>query len=342
MNLNEKDVKKISTLVLIFILIVLSFLIVRPLLIAVLGGLILAYILYPLFLFTNKRIKSKTFSAWAVTIFIILIILVPLWFLTPVIIQQLSEFFAMYQSLDMSTIIRYFFPTGNEKFVTQFTLTLNSFLTTATRAGSEALVNLIVDVPYILINLFVLGFVFFYALRDGDKLKEFAKSVSPLSEHNEKILVGHFKDMTDTVIYDQIIVGVVQGLFAGIGFIVFGIPSALLLTIIAIFFSVIPFLGPFIVWIPVSLYLFASGKTDAGVIYVLYNVIIVSTVDNFVRSYLISKRTKVSPAVVLVGMIGGLYIFNVMGLIIGPLILAYLISLLESFKDRSFYGLFKQ
>ena len=84
-----------------------------------------------------------------------------------------------------------------------------------------------------------------------------------------------------------------------------------------------------------------SGSSSATLIaYLLYNILIVSLVDNILRSYIVSKRTNVPSAIVLVGMIGGLFVFGVVGLIIGPLMLAYLLTLLESFKDKSIYSLF--
>jgi predicted PurR-regulated permease PerM len=74
----------------------------------------------------------------------------------------------------------------------------------------------------------------------------------------------------------------------------------------------------------------------------MYNLFIVSVIDNVLRSYIISRKTNLSQAIVLVGMLGGLFLFGILGLIIGPLIMAYLIALLESYKDKSLYTLFTE
>jgi len=98
--------------------------------------------------------------------------------------------------------------------------------------------------------------------------------------------------------------------------------------------------GPSIIWIPITIYLFSTQSAGLAVGFLLYNLFIVSTIDNVIRSYIISRRTKLSPAIILVGMLGGIFVFGILGLIIGPLLLAYLVTLLESFKDKTIYSLF--
>ena len=97
-------------------------------------------------------------------------------------------------------------------------------------------------------------------MRDSDKLINFVKGISPLNDAKEKIVVKHFKDMTGAVIYGWVVVGIIQGILAGVGFFLFGIKSALVLTIVAIFLSIIPFLGPAFVWVPVSIFLLMQGN----------------------------------------------------------------------------------
>src|SRR3989338_137280 len=340
MNLDEKDIKRLSTLGLLLILCIISFFIVRPILISAIAGLILAYVFTPLYRKIHLHVKSKNLAAWIVSILILVILIIPLWFIFPVVLKQVYALYSQYQSLDMTSMVKSIFPSASDKFLIQTTATLNNFVVTLTSLISNLITNFFLNIPYLLVDLFIMAFVFYYSLRDSEGLVNFFKSISPLSEVHQKILVKHFRDMTDSIIYGQVIVGIVQGAFAGLGFAIFGINNALVLTLLAIIFSIIPFLGPFIVWIPIAILLFANGDVSLGVAYLLYNLLIVSVVDNIVRSYLISKKTKVSPALIMVGMIGGLYLFNIIGLIIGPLILAYLVTILESFKDKSVYTLF--
>ena len=86
---------------------------------------------------------------------------------------------------------------------------------------------------------------------------------------------------------------------------------------------------------PAAIYLFAAGSTGAGIGFTIYSIIIVSTIDNFLRPYLVSRRTKSASVVVLMGMIGGLIVFGPLGLLIGPLILEYVVLFLDAYKNKA-------
>ncbi len=341
MEFGEKDVKKISILLLAAVLIVLAFIVVQPFIISAISGLILAYIFMPVYRKINYYVKNKSAAAFILVMLILVCIFAALWFAAPVMIKQTFDLFLTVQKIDMQKFVHTLFPTASSDFVTQMTVTLNNISSKAFSASANALSSFLTNLPKFLLDLFILGFIFFYGMRDAEQLKAFVKGISPLSESKEKIVVNHFKNMTGAILYGWVVVGVIQGLLAGIGFFIFGVKSALILTVIAIFLSIIPFLGPAFVWVPVGIYLIATTN-NAGMIigYFLYNLLIVSLVDNIIRSYIISKRTEVSPAVILLGMLGGIFMFGVTGIVIGPLVLAYLLTLLESFRDKSIYTLF--
>ena len=114
----------------------------------------------------------------------------------------------------------------------------------------------------------------------------------------------------------------------------------LAILIFAVFFSVIPLIGPWLIWVPVAIYLFISGNTLSAVIFTVYCAIGVSSIDNLLRPYIIARRTGVSSVVILVGMIGGIFVFGILGIILGPLILAYLILFLEAYRTQTLPELF--
>ena len=146
--------------------------------------------------------------------------------------------------------------------------------------------------------------------------------------------------MTSSIIFGYILIGIIQGIATGIGLLIFGVPHALLLTVFAIFASIIPIVGPWLVWVPAAIYLFSIGNTTAAILFILYSAIIVSSTDNFLRPYIIARKTGVSSVIVLVGMIGGLFVFGILGIILGPLILSYLVLFLEAYKNRTLTEMF--
>ena len=138
-----------------------------------------------------------------------------------------------------------------------------------------------------------------------------------------------------SVIFGQIIIGIFQGIFTGIGLFIFKAPSPLILSIVAIFVGIIPLIGPWLVWFPVAIYLLLlSGNTFGGIGLMIYGLIIISWIDTIVRPLIVSKTAKVSSPIVLIGMVGGLFVFGILGLIIGPLILSYISLILEMYKDK--------
>ncbi len=342
MQLEEKQIKRFSTAFVIAVLGIIVFFFIKPVLLSVITGLILAYVCMPLYKKILNKTSSSNFSAFLVILLMVLVILIPLWIITPMIFQQIFDLFKLSQTFNAESTIRNMFPTASEQFITQIIVTFATIISKTTSVVMNYLVQFLMDIPITFLHLFIIGFICFFTMRDSEELKKFIRGISPLAKSKEKIMVQQFKGITDSVIYGQIVIGIVQGLFAGLGFLLFRIPNALLLTLIAIIISVIPVLGPSLVWIPLTIYMFIKGSPIIAILFLVYNIIVVSTTENILRTYIVSKRTNFSQAVILVGMFGGFFIFGVIGFIIGPLLLAYFITFLRSYNDQNLYSLFSE
>ncbi len=342
MELNDRNIKRISVLILVLLMALLAFFLIRPILLSIIGGLLLAYTFFPVYKWTYSKIKARNAAATIVSLLVVTLILVPLYFFIPFMINQVFGLFQDAQEFNVQNLIKIFFPSAPETFVIQLTATLDSVISKISSSVLNSLISFLLEIPTILFNFAIVAFVFFFALRDSDKLGEFVSSLSPLNKNQEKKVVQQFKDITNSIVYGQIIIGLVQGIIAGIGFFLFGIPNALIISALAIILSTIPMVGPFFVWGPAAIYLFVQRNTITAAIFLLYNIIIVTNIDNILRLYLVSKKTNLSPVIVLIGMVGGIFIFGILGLILGPLILAYFITLLHAYKDNTLSSLFSQ
>jgi len=171
-------------------------------------------------------------------------------------------------------------------------------------------------------------------MRDSVKLFDYIKNISPFSVSAEKKLSDQFKGITNAVIYGQIIVGIIQGVLTGVGLFIFGAPNALLFTFLAILTGIIPIIGAWLIWVPISIYFLIQGDTFAGIGLILYGSIIISWIDNIIRPKFVADRSNLNTPITLVGMIGGLMAFGILGLIIGPLIISYLIIVIESYQSK--------
>lgn len=339
MQIDDKDIKKIAVVTLVAILALLLLYLLRPVLLSIVGGLILAYIFSPTFSWITRYIKNATFAALLVSLGIILVIALPLWFVIPLMAQQVFGIYVFFQNANLQEAIASLFPTASEQFIAQITLSVNGFIGDIVTKASTSLGSYLEDLPTIFLNMFIVFFVFFFTLRDAHHLRAFVGALSPFSKGHEKVLIQQFKDITDSVVYGQIIVGLVQGGLAGLGFLLFGVDNVLVLTVLATFLAVLPIVGPFIIWIPIGIYMLAQGQITQGTLYLIYNFIIVSLVDNVLRTYLIARKVDISPAIILVAMVGGFYVFGLVGFLLGPLIASYFLTFLKAYKENTFQTL---
>jgi len=332
--ITEMTFKKLSMIIFVALLAFLTIFILYPIIIPIFLGLILGYSFYPLYNFFFKYIKERNSAAIIVVIIFILIILLPLWFLFPLIVKQLFDAYLFLQGIDFHTIVISLFPNTTQEAATSLATVLNTFIARIIGSASTGLSSFILDFADISFKFVVFLFVFFFTMRDSEKLSAYIKEFSPFNSHAEKKLITQFKGITNSVIYGQILIGIIQGTLTGIGLWIFGIPNVILYTFVAILFGIIPVIGTWLVWIPAMIYLFTLGETWSGVGLLLYGGIIVGWIDNLIRPKITAAYSNLSTPITLIGMVGGLLAFGILGLILGPLILSYLIILLESYQSK--------
>jgi len=329
--------KKIIPMVVFFILVVLAFLIIKPILMSIVFGFILAFIFGPLYNLLLKLTKSKNLSAGLICAILVVIIVIPIWLFTPMIINQAFKVYQEVQTTDFVTPLKNIFPSlfSSEEFSQEIGSMLHSFVSGVADSLVNSLEDIILRFPTMMLQFIVILFTFFFALRDRVKLNVYLRSIIPFPKKVQNDLFASSKAITRSVLYGQVILGIIQGIVVGIGFFIFGIPNAFILTLLAILVGVIPIIGPMLVWIPVIVYLAVNNGSVVSIIGIFIFGFAGSNIDNLLRPMIVSKASKINSAVVLIGMIGGLFFFGVLGLILGPLVLAYLYILLDLYRDHS-------
>jgi len=282
-----------------------------------------------------KGIKNKNIAALLICLVLLAIILLPLIFLTPVLIDQSVKLYISSQNLDFITPLKKIFPSLfiSDEFSLSIANTIQSFITKAIDSLMNSFANVILELPTIILQLVIVFFTLFYSLRDKDEIIKYVKSILPFSPEVENKLFKASKDVTSSVIFGMVIVGALQGLITGIGFFIFKVPNALLLSLFAIIGGILPIVGPAIIWVPVVIYLLIGGNTFAAAGIVMFG-ILSHIPDYLVRPLFLSKRTQLNAGIASIGMIGGIFFFGVLGVLLGPLILSYLIIVMELFKKK--------
>jgi len=183
-------------------------------------------------------------------------------------------------------------------------------------------------------QVIISAFLAFFFLRDAQILAERLKvGVGRLAGDRGKHLLKVAGDTVRGVVYGILGTALIQALLAGLGFWIAGVPGAILLGVLTFICAVIPF-GPPIVWVPATLWLFAQGRPGWGLFMLLWGFFGISGVDNFLRPYLISQGSKMPFVLIFCGVIGGAFAFGLVGLFLGPTLLAVAYRLVDEWSTN--------
>ncbi len=316
----------------------------------ILGAIVLSYVTYPIYKWLSIKLNRKTVSAILTIALILILITIPVIFAANALSKEIFVGYLMVKKYLVSVPeaakcganavcgILNALGFSEPSFITFFSDSLGK----ATALVFNSLTAYLISLPRIIVNLFISVFLTYYLLKDGDKLTSYVKSVLPIKPVNQDLFIRRFNDVTFAVVYGNIIVAVIQGILTSLGFFLLGVPSPLVWGIVTVLTSLIPFLGAYVVWLPAAILLIASGNSAGdggmvlrGVILIFYGFFLISSVDNILKPKLIGSRANLHPALVLLGVMGGLATFGVIGIIIGPVIIALAASIIEMVSRQS-------
>jgi predicted PurR-regulated permease PerM len=200
-------------------------------------------------------------------------------------------------------------------------------LTTDRIAGISSAMMMLAGRMAFSLMIFVMALFFWFA--DGPEIVRALMVLSPLEDKYEEQLLGEFEQLVRAVVAGSIASAATQAVLAGIGFTLVGMESVFLLMATTAVLAMVPFVGASLVWMPVSVWLvFAEGRTTAGVGLAMYGLLIISTVDNVIRPWIIVEKASLHPLAGLVGVLGGLQALGPTGVFVGPIVVAFLQTVL--------------
>lgn len=205
----------------------------------------------------------------------------------------------------------------------------------ATAAGNWAIqgtANVVGGALGFIVNLGFVTFTMYYLFRDGRLAMNALKDWIPLNSRDSEALVHRAREIISASVYGVLVIAVVQGVLGGLIFWILGLPSPLLWGVVMIVLSTIPVLGTFVVWVPAAIYLMLTGAVGKGVILTLYGVFVIGLSDNLMRPRLVGERAQMHELLIFFSVLGGLQTFGVLGILMGPVVLAITLILLEAFR----------
>jgi predicted PurR-regulated permease PerM len=304
------------------------------------GAVLWATILAILFTSLYRRLsrsmgQRRTLAALATVLIILMIVVLPLTLITTLLLQ---EGFGVYERIQSGELNfgRQFqqvlgaLPTWVARLVDRFELTnlsvVQERLSTSLMEGIQFLTTQAVNVGQntlaFVVNVFLMLYLLFFLLRDGDHLSKRIRDAIPLPREQQRDLFSKFTAVIRATVKGTIIVAVVQGALGGLILWFLGIQAPVVWGVVMAFLSLLPAVGTGLVWLPVAIYFLLTGATWQGVVLIAYGVLVIGLVDNVLRPLLVGNDTKMPDYVVLISTLGGMAMFGLNGFVIGPVIAA--------------------
>ncbi|MEK6835853.1 MAG: AI-2E family transporter [Nanoarchaeota archaeon] len=295
------------------IIAVLAFLVVKNFLTGILSSLVLAYLFHPWYKKLNSVIKKDYISAFIITILLIIIIIIPTFFVVNSLVKESLLLYNNFRSGEIN-LPGYVLDAVDKVF--RFIISESS--------------NLIIAIPKFLINAFITLFLFFYFLKDGEKIVKDIKGLIPLTEAHKNTVVSEFKNVTHAIVYGLILTGIIIGITSTIGFLIFKVSSPILWGLLVLIVSILPGIGNTLIWGPIGVIKIINNDSFNGIGLLVYGALFISGLETIIKPKLIGYKSKIHPVFVVLGVFGGISLLGFIGAFFGPLILIVFITLLKS------------
>lgn len=186
-----------------------------------------------------------------------------------------------------------------------------------------------------LVQTLLVVFTLYYLFRDGEAIRHAMYDVVPLDREQTHDIVMRTKAVVGASVYGVLVIAAIQGALGFFIFWVLGLPSPLLWGVVMFFLSMIPMAGAFLVWAPAALYLALSGAWTNAIILTAWGILVVGSIDNFLSPRLVGRRTSMHELLIFFAVLGGLEVFGVIGVVLGPVVVAVTLALLEMVRQAN-------
>jgi predicted PurR-regulated permease PerM len=338
----------IGLLLATFVALYLCWKMLQPFVEVVLWAVVLVIVFFPVHRRILARVGSPGWSAVLSCLLVIFAILVPLTLLTFAVVNEIGNFAQMLQPKPDGTggaagtaaglldpnhpylgpavrwVSQYYdlSKLASQEFIAERLKGVSGAIASRTLGFVGGAVGFIVEVFFVI-------FTMYYLFRDGERLRAAAYDMMPLSGPQAREILDRTGEVIGASVYGVLVIAVIQGVLGGLAFWVLGLPSPLLWGVVMVFLSMIPMLGAFIVWVPAALYLALTGDWVKAIILAVWGALVIGSVDNFLRPKLVGERTRLHELLIFFSVLGGLQVFGVLGIVLGPVIVAITIALLD-------------
>ncbi|MFA6513791.1 MAG: AI-2E family transporter [Patescibacteria group bacterium] len=336
-----KSLTKPFLLILVFLVIVGCYLVFKPFLTELLVSIILVSIFYRPYELLAKSFKGrKNLAALLMCLFLILVIVVPavkgIAYAGEKSVIAYSQAVDFFDNHDINDVFKT--ETFSRSLLKNFDLigfsekneNIKSFALTTLKSSSNWIISgatfAVKGTADFIVSLLLIIMAMFFFFVDGKNMLQKIMYLSPLPNKYDKEIFQKFRAVSYTTFVSTFVTAIAQGAVGAIGFAVVGFPPFLAGVLVAIL-SLIPYIGSALFYIPVGFYYLLIGQVWQGVFVLIWGSLIIGTVDNIIRAYMIKGKAEVNPVFVLFSILGGIVMFGFWGVVLGPLIIALAVTI---------------
>ncbi|WP_260704824.1 AI-2E family transporter [Edaphobacter flagellatus] len=336
---NDTHWKQVTLFLLTLAALVVCALILQPFLSAIVGATVLAVITQRPYQWLRSKISNRSVCAAVALLLIILVIVTPIYLLAQSLTGQAIDVVAALRSDSTQQKISNYFdhhPTLATRInaVTDSLDLGNTARSVATFIGSK-LAGFIGRSFSAITQIVVMLFILFFLFRDRELAVSFVRSLLPLQSDDSDRLVSRVGDTIYATALGRLAIAGVQGALAGLSYWVLGVPNHLFWAILTAVMAMVPAFGAFLVWVPIALYLGFNGHWGKAALLAAWGGGVVSLIDNFLYPVLIGPRLQQHTVAVLISILGGIALFGITGIVLGPVAFTVASTLLDIWKDRT-------
>lgn len=325
----------------VVVLAYLVFLVFAPFLVALAWAAILVVVSYPVYEWLAKR-WGRTGAALASSVGVTLILIVPTLLVMTAFVRQAVD---AVQTIQVGIQAGHYSWVGTlwtriqqqypDVIPANFTDVLHSYAEQAAAYVGARLGTVLRHTAEFLFHLSVTILAMFYLYRDGDLIVARLRALLPFEEEHRDRMMQQTRDLIFASVTSSLAAAVAHGVLGGVAFGLAGVQAPIFWGVMMGFFSLVPVVGSALIWVPIAISLMAAGHVGRGIFLVIVCSLIVTLVDNLIRPWLISGRAQMSGLVIFISVLGGISVFGMLGLVLGPIVVAMAASLLDVYVPSS-------
>ncbi len=300
----------------------------------VLAG-IFAVLFHPLYKKMQSEFKGPNLSAIITIFLVILICILPLWFVGQLLFNEIVEVYNKFRLGELIFSKAEIFsrlPVLLQNILTSLSNDLNAIVSKLTGSAFDLVSSLLSNLASFFLSLFLLIFILFFFLRDGEKIKQMFREISPLSDVYDQTLFDKLETAVSGVVKGSFLIALIQGVVATLGYLIFGVPQPILWGAFTVLAALVPTVGTTLAWFPAVLFLLFTGHTGAAIGMAIWGSVAVGLIDNVVSPKIVGSKMQMHPLLVLLSILGGIKLFGFLGFLFGPIIMAVFVTLLEIYR----------